>query len=454
MDIEIRTYKEDDAKSVAGIYYNTIHSINIRDYSKEQINAWAPYDSVEDYSGWQKKLAKVRPFVATINETIVGFAEFEPNGHIDCFYVHHEYQAKGIGSALMKAIFYKAEKQSIKRIYAEVSITAKPFFKTKGFNVVKEQTVNLRGVDLNNFVMEKYLTSGLIFEQVTESQADTLVAFEQTIAVPRLYSNPVDLVGAIKELKDNTYYFIKRNGELVGTAAYCKREDGSCYISNMAVGPAHRGQGIARAALEFLLDKCGNAWRIDLVTHPENFRSIPLYESFGFVIESRIEDYYGDGEPRVVMVNNNAPAYGLRLLLCSTDIEWQAARTYRQKYFFDNVPIDDPYTWTFTHPDHKHFVLYNNAEIVGYAHIILWPENRAAMRIIVIDEGKRKQGFGKWFMEKIEEWVKNCGFHSLYLESCPDSLDFYTKLGYTPMPFNEPDGDECGPPDIAVGKIL
>jgi len=148
--------------------------------------------------------------------------------------------------------------------------------------------------------------SKFVFEQATENQADMLVEFEQTIAVPKLYSKPLDLPGAIKEIQENIYYFIKHDGVLVGTAAYCKREDGSCYISNMAVGPAYRGQGIARAALELLMDKCANSHRIDLVTHPENFRSIPLYESFGFVIESRIENYYGDGEPRVVMAKGKS----------------------------------------------------------------------------------------------------------------------------------------------------
>ena len=144
----------------------------------------------------------------------------------------------------------------------------------------------------------------LTFEPATEDQANLLVEFEQIIAVPRLYSKPLDLPGAIKEIRENNYFFIMRDGKLVGTAAYAIREDGSCYISNMAVGPEYRGQGIARTTMEFLLEKCGDSWRIDLVTHPENFRSIPLYESFGFVTESRIENFYGDGEPRIVMVKN------------------------------------------------------------------------------------------------------------------------------------------------------
>lgn len=155
--ISIRKYKEADAPAIANIYYNTIHTVNTRDYTEKQVNAWAPYDSVQDYSGWQEKLAKIQPFVATINDTVVGFAEFEPNGHIDCFYVHHEYQGKGIGSALMAAIFEEGKKLQINRIYAEVSITAKPFFEAKGFKVVKEQTVTVRGVGMTNFVMEKML---------------------------------------------------------------------------------------------------------------------------------------------------------------------------------------------------------------------------------------------------------------------------------------------------------
>lgn len=89
-----------------------------------------------------------------MDNKIVGFTEFEPNGHIDCFYVHHEYQGFGIGSSLMNEIFKKANDLNLKRVFAEVSITAKPFFEAKGFKVVKQQNVAIRGVKLTNFIME------------------------------------------------------------------------------------------------------------------------------------------------------------------------------------------------------------------------------------------------------------------------------------------------------------
>ncbi|MCE3046467.1 GNAT family N-acetyltransferase [Legionella sp. 16cNR16C] len=154
--ITIRQYKENDAQDLAGIYYNTIHNINIRDYSPEQINAWAPSTSLE-LNGWKQKWEKITPVVALLENTIVGFAEFEPDGHIDCFYVHHEFQNQGVASALMTAIEKKAKENNVPRIYAEVSITAKPFFEKRGFQVIKKQSVTIRGCQLTNFVMEKAL---------------------------------------------------------------------------------------------------------------------------------------------------------------------------------------------------------------------------------------------------------------------------------------------------------
>ena len=155
--IKIRRYQQGDVKFLKQIYYNTIHTVNAKDYTKEQLDAWAPRSLVQDDSGWQEKLEKIKPYVALIDDTIVGFAEFEPTGHIDCFYVHHDYQGSSVGSTLIHEIEKEAVEKSISRIYSEVSITAKPFFEAKGFYLVKQQAVTIRGVELINFVMEKRL---------------------------------------------------------------------------------------------------------------------------------------------------------------------------------------------------------------------------------------------------------------------------------------------------------
>lgn len=156
MTIKIRCYHVDDAKFLSQLYYNTIHNVNSKDYTKKQLDAWAPSSSVQNYSGWEEKLKKIKPFIALIDDTIVGFAEFEANGHIDCFYVHHEFQGIGVGTALMRKVELEVREKLLPRIYAEVSITARPFFANKGFQLVKQQVVKIRGAKLINFVMEKY----------------------------------------------------------------------------------------------------------------------------------------------------------------------------------------------------------------------------------------------------------------------------------------------------------
>jgi ribosomal protein S18 acetylase RimI-like enzyme len=76
----------------------------------------------------------------------------------------------------------------------------------------------------------------------------------------------------------------------------------SAYLSNIAVDPDFRRRGIARAATVFLLEEAKGCARIDLVTHPDNAAAIALYRSLGFEVESRKENYFGDGQPRVVML--------------------------------------------------------------------------------------------------------------------------------------------------------
>ena len=155
-EIFIRDYRPEDVQALANIYYNTIHRINIQDYTEEQVDVWAPITSLET-EGWAKKFLRIKPIIATIGDEIVGFTQFEPNGHIDYFYCHHEWIGKGVGSALMKEILHRAENNHIHLIFSEVSITAKPFFEKWRFRVVAQQKILRQGIELTNFKMERAL---------------------------------------------------------------------------------------------------------------------------------------------------------------------------------------------------------------------------------------------------------------------------------------------------------
>ncbi|MFM7408619.1 MAG: GNAT family N-acetyltransferase [Cuspidothrix sp.] len=154
-NVNIREYQPSDSRMIMTLFYDTVHEINIRDYTQEQVSAWTMEGM--NYEFWHTRLKAKLPYIAEYNNEIVGFGELDDDGHIDCFYCHSKYQRKGIGSKLLIHIETIAKLRELHRLYAEVSITAKPFFENYGFTVVKEQQVERRGVFLTNYLMEKYL---------------------------------------------------------------------------------------------------------------------------------------------------------------------------------------------------------------------------------------------------------------------------------------------------------
>ena len=151
--IKIRKYNESDARDLWAIFYHTIRNVNSRDYTQVQVEAWAPDNVSPDV--WQRKMNAISPFVAEIDGEIVGYADLQEDGLIDHFFCHHEHQGKGVGRHLMEHVLRVGELQGITRFYSEVSITARPFYEKFGFKVAKEQTIEIRGQKLRNFVMEK-----------------------------------------------------------------------------------------------------------------------------------------------------------------------------------------------------------------------------------------------------------------------------------------------------------
>lgn len=154
--IAIRHFKKSDTREIMTLFYETVHEINIRDYSKEQVDAWAPIDM--NYDRWIERLSIMNTFVAESDNRIVGFAELEESGHINCFYCHKDYQGVGVGTRLLSTIEEETHRRKILCLFTEASITAKPFFIKKGFVVLEEQTVTTRSVSFINYRMEKILS--------------------------------------------------------------------------------------------------------------------------------------------------------------------------------------------------------------------------------------------------------------------------------------------------------
>ena len=107
---------------------------------------------------WNAEIARRRPdLVAEEAGRPVGFAELEPDGHIDRVYVSADHQRRGIGRQLLAAVVAEARRVGLARLYTEASITARPFFESQGFVVLAPQVVTCRGVEFVNYRMERVL---------------------------------------------------------------------------------------------------------------------------------------------------------------------------------------------------------------------------------------------------------------------------------------------------------
>ena len=182
----IRKYEPADCEKIIKLFRDTVHAVNAKDYTEEQLNAWTEHVEIDK---WNRSLLEHFSIVAVEDGAIVGFGDIDLNYsekagcelntdgcadnkeidgcvsgiepkaratifYLERLYVHKDHQRRGIAAAL--CVFL--ERQALKRnadgeIVTHASITAKPFFEKRGYNTVKEQYVERAGILLKNYVM-------------------------------------------------------------------------------------------------------------------------------------------------------------------------------------------------------------------------------------------------------------------------------------------------------------
>ena len=146
----IRKYLPSDCKYLTELFYNTVHSINAKDYTDEQLNVWAT--GIVDIEEWNRSLSEHYTLVAISEDIIVGFGDIDKTGYLDRLYVHKNYQNQGIASAICDKLEHTFQ---VGKITTHASITAKPFFLQRGYKIIKEQQVIRSNIPLTNYIMEK-----------------------------------------------------------------------------------------------------------------------------------------------------------------------------------------------------------------------------------------------------------------------------------------------------------
>lgn len=141
----------------------------------------------------------------------------------------------------------------------------------------------------------------ILLKSADEQNIPILLGLEKSVSGTKIYSPMLTEDEWKEELLKNKVFLIEKDNTIVGNISYEVRSDDSIYLSGLVVEPRFQRQGVAREALVQLLNKLKGVSRFELVTHPENIPALTLYQSLGFVVMDRRENYYGDGEPRLLL---------------------------------------------------------------------------------------------------------------------------------------------------------
>lgn len=189
----LRKYHPSDCAALAALFYETIHTVNARDYPQEQLDAWA--DGHVDLDAWNESFLAHNTYVAVqecdgaddidsrtpdsadsasgktggnANSLIIGFGDIDDTGYLDRLYVHKDYQGRGVATAICDRLEEDfclsrgrllqnsaVQKRKNDTFTTHASITARPFFEKRGYTVVKAQQVVRKGISIRNYIMRK-----------------------------------------------------------------------------------------------------------------------------------------------------------------------------------------------------------------------------------------------------------------------------------------------------------
>lgn len=148
--MKLRSYRPADLAEIETVFYDTVHTVTVRDYTAAQRDAWA--SGKVDSEQWNESFLAHHTVIAEQDGKILGFGDMDAEGYLDRLYVHKDFQRQGIATAICDVLERAAETDFFT---VHASITARPFFEKRGYALLKEQQVERCGVLLTNFVMKK-----------------------------------------------------------------------------------------------------------------------------------------------------------------------------------------------------------------------------------------------------------------------------------------------------------
>lgn len=145
-----------DLDAAAKLFSDTVHAVNSRDYTPEQLDAWAPLNE-RCLAQIAEKLSEQQTVDLKECGILIGFGGLDDEGDIDMLFVHNDRQGQGIAKAILRELERLALERGKQAVSTFASVTARPFFERMGYGVERENVVDRDGVSLVNYLMSKQL---------------------------------------------------------------------------------------------------------------------------------------------------------------------------------------------------------------------------------------------------------------------------------------------------------
>lgn len=153
----IRPYATGNPDATLTLFLAAVTVTAASDYSAAQVAAWAG-PAERHTADWDRRMATRESLVAVRDHEVAGFSDVSDDGYIDMMFVSPTHARQGVATALMAAVEARARILGVHRLWANVSITARPLFEACGFAVDAEQHPVIGGVALTNYRMSRALS--------------------------------------------------------------------------------------------------------------------------------------------------------------------------------------------------------------------------------------------------------------------------------------------------------
>lgn len=156
-ELRLRPYRAGDGPRLEEIFRAAVSVIGADFYSAEQVAAWGGPRVTAERLGAMYTDGRSTFIAVDEDDRAVAFSDLEADGHVDMLYCDPAFARRGIASALLAAVEAAAHAKGLARLYTEASEAAKPVFAKAGFAVLHRRELEVDGVAIHNWAMEKWL---------------------------------------------------------------------------------------------------------------------------------------------------------------------------------------------------------------------------------------------------------------------------------------------------------